>query len=70
MGAFNHKALARFREKLNLSRRDVIIQLHDAGLEVTESTLLNWEEGATTPDADKLMPLCKVFGVSVEDLIS
>lgn len=70
MGAFNFKVMARLREKMNLSRRDVVMSLHDIGVEVTENTILNWEEGQTTPDADKLMPLCKVFGVSVDELIS
>ena len=70
MAAFNHQLMAKLREKLGLSRREVILKLHDLGVDIAENTVANWEEGATVPDADMLLPLGKVFGVKAEDWLN
>lgn len=63
---FDHTQLKKLREFLRWTLRDLMVKLDTIGLSVTEQTLLNWENGETTPDADKLPLLAAVFGVGIE----
>lgn len=70
MDAFRYQLLSQRREVQGYSRRDMVIKLHDLGLEVAENTLSKWEAGDTAPDADKLGALAKVLGCAIEDFFS
>ena len=70
MDAFRFQVLIQRRELKKWSRRDIIVALHDLGVEVHENTIANWEAGDTTPDADKLGALAKVLGCAIEDFFS
>jgi DNA-binding transcriptional regulator YiaG len=39
-------------------------------LEVSLTTLLNWERGNTAPDADKLVLMARAYGVSADYLLA
>ena len=66
---FHHALLLKQRQRLALTRRDVMLQLLDVGVDVTESTLANWEAGESAPDADVLLGLAKVLRVPVMTLL-
>ena len=36
---------------------------------VSAQTLLNWEKGHTSPDLEKALKLCEVYGVEIDNLI-
>lgn len=36
---------------------------------IGENTLSQWKSGRSTPKADKLMKIAKLFGVSLEELL-
>ena len=38
-------------------------------MRISESAVCNWEKGKAMPTADKLLPLAKLYGVSVEELL-
>ncbi len=63
---FDHTQLKKLREFLKWTLRNLMVKLSTMGFDVTEQTLLNWENGDTTPDADKLPVLAAVFGVGIE----
>ena len=69
MAGFNHKLLLNLRDSKGWSRREVMLKLYDAGIEISEETLASWEKGDTVPDADKLGTLSKMFGVAIETLV-
>ena len=66
MQTFDYHQLKQLREFLQWSLRDLMVKLSTMGLDVTEQTLLNWENGDTTPDADKIPHLAAVFGVGID----
>lgn len=39
-------------------------------LGVTRQTVSKWETDQSTPDFDKILPLCQLFGISTDELIS
>ena len=63
---FKHKLLASLREKQGWARREVVLQLHDIGLDISEPTLANWEEGRSVPGADDLVPLSRIFNITTQ----
>ena len=63
---FDYAELKRLREFLRWSLADLTARCQQVKFEVSESTLANWEQGETAPDADKLVLLAQVFGVGVE----
>lgn len=39
-------------------------------IEVSRQTIMNWESGENNPTVDKVIKLAKLFGVTVEELLS
>lgn len=52
------------RKQKNLSQEE----LGDL-LNVSRQTVSKWELGESSPDFDKIVPLCEVFGISTEELL-
>ena len=52
------------RTRKGLSQGD----LADA-LQVSRQSISNWETGGATPDLDKLLALCDLFGVTLDELV-
>ena len=38
-------------------------------LGVSEKTVCNWEKGIAVPTADKFVEMCRLYGVSMDDII-
>lgn len=38
-------------------------------LGVSEKTVCNWEKGSAVPMADKFVEMCRLYGVSMDDII-
>lgn len=53
------------RKEKNLSQEEVAEKLN-----VTRQTVSKWETNQSTPDLDKIMPLCELFGISTEELLA
>ena len=64
---FKYGLLRQRREYLQLSPLDVVKRLYEHGLDISEDTVRNWEEGKTTPDADSLPALATVLKVKVHE---
>ena len=60
--------LKQLRNKKKLTRQDVVLALHDAGLKITENTLQNWENGKGEPDVSDAKILADIYGVTLEEL--
>lgn len=56
--------IKKFRKERGLSQKDLAIQVH-----VVRQTLSKWENNLSVPDADQLVALADVFGVSVGSLL-
>jgi len=53
------------RKKAGLSRRQLMMNLKSHGLDVTETTIFNWESGKTMgPTADSVLILAKALNIS------
>ena len=39
-------------------------------IEVSRQTIMNWESGENSPNVDKAIKLAKLFGVTVDELLS
>ena len=39
-------------------------------IEVSRQTIMNWESGENKPNVDKAIKLAKLFGVTVDELLS
>lgn len=57
--------LMKLRKAANLSQEDVA-----EALEVTRQTVSKWETGQSSPDLDKVKPLCDLYHVSPDSLLS
>lgn len=57
--------LFELRKEKNLSQEEVADQLN-----VTRQTVSKWETNQSTPDFDKIVPLCELFGISTEELLT
>lgn len=57
--------LIEFRKKENLSQEELAYKLN-----VTRQTISKWETDQSTPDFDKIVPLCKVFGITTDELFN
>lgn len=55
--------LLSYRKKKGLSQEEVADILH-----VTRQTVSKWETDQSTPDFDKVVPICDLYGVSTEEL--
>lgn len=52
------------RKQRGLSQEELANELN-----VSRQTVSKWELGESTPDFDKIVPLCEVFGISTEELL-
>ena len=57
------KNIAFYRKKANLTQSQVA-----TALSVKTTTVSTWERGASVPDIETLYNLCKLLGVSLEDI--
>lgn len=57
------KTLARLRVKKGLSQKEVAKELG-----VTRQAVSGWESGRTRPSVEKLVAVCRLYGVPVEEL--
>lgn len=56
--------LFELRKSKNLSQEEVADKLN-----VTRQTVSKWETNQSTPDFDKIVPLCELFGISTDELL-
>ena len=52
------------RKERGLSQEELANELN-----VSRQTVSKWELGESTPDVDKIVPLCELFGISTEELL-
>ena len=57
--------LYELRKKKNLSQENVAEQLN-----VTRQTISKWETNQSTPDFDKIVPLCELYGITPNELLT
>lgn len=57
--------LYELRKAKNLSQEEVADRLN-----VTRQTVSKWETNQSTPDFDKIMPLCELFEIGTEELLT
>lgn len=57
--------LTELRKKENLSQEEVAEKLN-----VTRQTISKWELDQSTPDFDKIIPICKLYGITSEELLT
>jgi len=57
--------LFELRKAKNLTQDDMAEKLN-----VTRQTVSKWETNQSTPDFDKIMPLCELFEIGVEELLT
>ncbi len=57
--------LYELRKAKNLSQEEVAEKLN-----VTRQTVSKWETNQSTPDFDKILPLCDLFQISTEELLT
>ncbi len=53
------------RKSKQLSQEEVANELN-----VTRQTISKWETGQSLPDFDKIIPICKLYGISADELLS
>ena len=58
------KRLMKFRRDSGLSQEEVAEKLN-----VSRQTVSKWETGQSTPDFDKIAPLCELYGVTTDELL-
>ena len=56
--------LYELRKSKNLSQEELADKLN-----VTRQTISKWETGQSTPDFDKIIPLCEIYGISADELL-
>lgn len=57
--------LLELRKSKQLSQEEVADKLN-----VTRQTISKWETDQSTPDFDKISPLCKLYGITADELIN
>lgn len=57
--------LYELRKKKKLSQEDVAEKL-----DVTRQTVSKWETNQSTPDFDKIVPLCELYEISTDELLT
>lgn len=57
--------LYKFRKDKGLSQEDLANELG-----VTRQTISKWETGESTPDFDKIIPLCNFYGITSDELLT
>ena len=57
--------LYNLRKEKNISQEELANELG-----VSRQTISKWETGESTPDFDKIIPLCNYYGITSDELIS
>lgn len=57
--------LFELRKGKNLSQEEVAEKLN-----VTRQTVSKWETNQSTPDFDKIVPICELYGITTEELLT
>ncbi len=57
--------LYELRKSKNLSQEELADKLN-----VTRQTISKWETNQSTPDFDKIIPLCEIYGISADELLT
>lgn len=57
--------LIELRKSLHLSQEEVADKLN-----VTRQTISKWETDQSTPDFDKIMPICNLYGITPDELLT
>ena len=57
--------LYELRKGKNLSQEEVADKLN-----VTRQTISKWETNQSTPDFDKIKPLCELYGITADELLT
>ncbi len=57
--------LINLRKSKNLSQEQVADKLN-----VTRQTISKWETDQSMPDLDKIIPICELFGITTDELLS
>lgn len=57
--------LFELRKGKGLSQEEVAEKLN-----VTRQTVSKWETNQSTPDFDKIMPICELYGITTEELLT
>ena len=57
--------LVELRKEKHLSQEEVAYKLN-----VTRQTVSKWETDASSPDFDKIMPLCELYGITSDELLT
>lgn len=68
--AFSGAAMRARREKEGLSRPDLLIKLFEAGVRVSEVTLLRYESGESVPDVNTAERIARALGVRLDNLLA
>jgi len=63
---FIAEKLRKCREEKNLTQTDLMFELDKIGLRISRPTLINWETGATTPDANEVATLAMFFSKPIQ----
>ena len=56
--------LIKLRKEKNLSQEEAANILN-----VSRQTISKWETDMSTPDFDKIVPICELYGISTEELL-
>lgn len=57
--------LLKYRKAKNMSQEEVAEKL-----DVTRQTISKWETDGSTPDFDKIIPLCELFEITADELLT
>ena len=57
--------LLNLRKEKHLSQEEVAERLN-----VTRQTISKWETDGSTPDFDKIVPLCELYGITADELLT
>lgn len=63
---FIAEKLRKCREEKGLTQTDLMFELDKIGLRICRPTLINWETGVTTPDANEVALLASFFGKPIQ----
>ena len=64
MSAFAGAMLKCRRKHLGSSVKEVLMQLHEYGIDISAKPLYGWENGYQHPDADTFVTLCRIYGAA------
>jgi DNA-binding XRE family transcriptional regulator len=63
---FIAEKLRKCREEKALTQTEMMFEIDKIGLRISRPTLINWETGATTPDANEVATLAMFFEKPVQ----